>query len=111
MALKERQLIILRAALARMVPADQDPGAVEVGAEVFIQGVVHERPEWLDVYLAGLQSLDELGFLELTSEQQDACLQRLESQGPFVGLLAQHAIEAFYTSQVGLEMVGFQVTG
>lgn len=111
MAFTEPQLIILRAALARMVPADQDQGAVEVGAEVFVQGVIHERPEWLEVYLGGLQSLDELGFSELTPEQQDACLQRLESQGPIVGLLAQHAIEAFYTSRVGLEMVGFQVIG
>lgn len=111
MSFTEPQLIILRAALARMVPVDQDLGAVEVGADEFIQSVMHMRPEWLEVYLGGLQSLDELGFLELTPEQQDVCLQRLVSQGPFVDLLAQHAIEAFYTSQAGLEMVGFQVTG
>jgi hypothetical protein len=103
---------ILRALLARLVPADDAHGAVEIGAEIFILSLLDDYPEWSEIYRIGLSELSQIGFDNLTVHAQDEALHRLEQEGSqFLHLAAQNAIEAFYTGPTGLELVGFQVTG
>jgi hypothetical protein len=104
-------LPILRAALARIIPADQDPGAVELGAEAFIQERIAENPDLQVVYERGLTALQEASFDSLSTEEQDEMLRVFEERYPeFITVISTHATEVVYTHPVGLKMVGFEVT-
>ena len=99
----------LDAALARIVPAapraaSHDPGGLV--ARDFVLGRAAVQP---DVYRAGLALLAACGFAELGPEGQDAALGEMEGH-PFFGLLVQHALEGYYTSETGFAAVGFRVT-
>ena len=111
MPIPDPLLPTLRAALARIVPADQDPGAVELGAEAFIQERIAENPDLQVVYERGLSALQENGFDNLTSEEQDQMLRDFEDRYPeFMPVIAAHAVEVVYTQPAGFKMVGFEVT-
>lgn len=101
----------LRAVLARLVPADNDPGAVELGGEAFINERIAAEPELLAVYERGLSLLAEHGFSSLAGDDQDGLLKVLEAKMPeFFSVVCNHAIEAVYVHSEGLRMVGFEVT-
>jgi hypothetical protein len=101
----------LRATLARLVPTDQDPGALDLGAEAFIQARIAENPDIQVLYERGLTALYEQSFPALTPEEQDSILQSFETRYPeFLTLTAQHAVEAVYSQPAGWQMVGFEVT-
>lgn len=111
MPIREVLIPTLEALVARIVPADQDPGALELGAVAFIRDRIEDSPELLPVYEAGLNDLVDRGFLNLSEPAQDEALQELETQFPeFVGLVTTHCIEAVYVHPEGLRMVGFEVT-
>ncbi len=111
MPIPDHLIPILRAVLSRIVPTDQDPGVVELRGEVFIEDRTGENPELESVYSKGLSALFEQDFQNLAEEYQDELLQAYEIKYPdFMNLVVQHSMEAFYTSAVGLKMVGFEVT-
>lgn len=111
MPIPESLLSTLRASLARLIPTDQDAGAVELGAEAFIHERIAENPDLLVVYERGLTSLAEQSFPDLSPDQQDEILRTAETRYPeFISVFANHAIEAVYTHPEGLQIVGFQVT-
>ncbi len=106
----------LNALCARIVPADEDPGAAEAGVLEFIDRKLvgyHRRHQAL--YRAGLFGVNESSlllysreFARLTPDQQDALLHRLEANdapGPtwtrvppreFFGRVVEHTLEGFY---------------
>jgi len=93
---------VLAAVLARIIPADHDPGALELGVEAFVR----ERMA-LDQRLADevSQLLNRLpsDFGNLDSNLQDELL-----QGDSLNYLAQIAWEgALANNEPGLKMVGF----
>lgn len=116
--LKSRSMLVrddlmptLRAVLARLVPTDQDPDALELGAEAFIEGRMTEFPDLRTVYEGGLDALVERDFIGRSNPDQDALLQDFESRYPeFMAVVAAHAVEAVYIHPRGLAMVGFEVT-
>jgi hypothetical protein len=111
MPVREDHLPTLRAVLARLVPTDHDPGAVELGAEPFVQGRIAEYPDLQVVYERGLEALVEQDFVGRSTAEQDELLKEFDNRYPeFMAVAAAHAIEAVYTHPVGLAMVGFEVT-
>ncbi|MBC8063332.1 MAG: gluconate 2-dehydrogenase subunit 3 family protein [Chlorobia bacterium] len=111
MPIPDPLLPTLRAALARLIPADQDLGALELGAEAFIHERIAENPGLLVVYERGLTALADQDFTTQTPDQQDEILRNAETRYPeFIPVIANHAIEAVYTHPEGLRMVGFKVT-
>ncbi len=67
-----RQRAVVEAAMARIIPSDDGPGAVEAGAVDFV-----------DRYLSGLSHIyarpDGSGFLELSGRVADAWRERIDS--------------------------------
>ncbi len=108
MPIPDSLLPTLEALLDRLVPRDQDPGAVELGAVAFIQERVAQDPVLLPIYTQGLQKLADRGFAPLDATRQDDLLKTWDPE--FVALAATHAIEAVYTHPEGLRIAGFQVT-
>lgn len=111
MPVRDDLLPTLRAVLARLVPTDQDPGAVELGAEPFVQSRIVEYPDLEVVYERGLNALMERDFLSQTAAHQDELLREFDDRYPeFMAVAAAHAIEAVYIHPQALAMVGFEVT-
>lgn len=111
MPIREDLIPILEALVARIVPADQDPGARELGAVGFIQARIGEGPELQAIYEAGLQALAEGGFLGLSDAEQDENLREVDRLNPnFLSIATTHCIEAVYVQPEGFRMVGFEVT-
>lgn len=104
----ESLLSTLEALLARLVPRDQDPGAVELGAVAFVQERLTHDPALVPIYTQGLQGLADRGFADLDATRQDDFLKTWDPE--FVALAATHAIEAVYTHPEGFRIAGFQVT-
>jgi hypothetical protein len=98
---------ILRAATARIVPADDLPGAAELHAAEFILGF----PEYADAYNAGLAKLPA-DFDLSTPDAQDSALSQLSSIDPqFFDLLRRQTIEAVLAQPSALwDAMGFVVT-
>jgi hypothetical protein len=93
----------LRAVIDRIIPADQDPGALDLGADryVFAQ-LAGEASEFLEDILAGLEALELAAglrsgatFEALPPQQKDAVLADIEKQPWFLGL-AELTMEGFY---------------
>lgn len=111
MPIREDLIPTLEALVARIIPADQDPGARELGAVGFIQDRVESDSELRSAYEAGLEALAENGFLSLAEVDQDKALREFERLNPeFLSIATTHCIEAVYVHPRGLDMVGFEVT-
>jgi len=86
-ALTEEQWITVEAITGRILPTDQEPGAVEANCVNFIdKALAHEDAQAKPLYDAGLAGLGavahrrfEKPFTQLTPEQQDEILAALES--------------------------------
>ncbi|HWD40715.1 MAG TPA: gluconate 2-dehydrogenase subunit 3 family protein [Fimbriimonas sp.] len=108
----------LRAALDRIVPADDYPSASELGCDAFIQGLIEQDRELGLVYRTGLRLLRDRRFADLTVPERDEILLEMESH-PFVQLLIRQTIEGYYSDPGNggnrdgrsWEMVGFEVRG
>jgi hypothetical protein len=133
----DTQLATLRAALDRIIPADDFPGAWEAGAgEYILRQLAGDLAHLLDVYRAGLDALDYEAlaasarpFADLAPAPQDALLARIErgeAQAPwpleaplFFAMLCEHAAEGYYADPgnggnrgaASWQMIGFEVRG
>ena len=112
-----------------IVPADEGGGsAVEAGAPEFIDLLCSQNPDLLRIYADGLAWLDaatrrtrDRTFVDASAAQQTALLDRLvaaergESSSPdlqeglgFFNWVRRMAVDAYYTSPIGIADVGFQ---
>ena len=123
----------LHAALDRLIPADDYPGAWEAGCGDYIERQLSGQLSHLaDLYHAGLQGIETearaeyaRGFEDLSAEQQDALLARVElgdvradwptPPAKFFAAFVNHAAEGYYADpaqggnrdRVSWRMVGF----
>ncbi len=132
--LDDNQVLTLRAAMDRIVPADDFPSASDAGCLDFLLKLI-ELEQLEEPYRDGLNGLEIearlLGytFSDLKEKDQDALILRLEkekenpswgiSPAEFVALLARQTIEGYYADpgnggnrdQVAWHMVGYEVRG
>jgi hypothetical protein len=137
MLLFDTQLATLRAALDRIIPPDDHPGAWEAGVgDYILRQLAGDLAHLQDVYRAGLDALDYEAlaaaarpFAELGPAAQDELLARIgrgDAQVPwpveapvFFAMLCEHAAEGFYSDPgnggnrggVSWRMIGFEVRG
>ncbi len=133
MLLEKTQQLTLRAALDRIIPPDDYPGAWEAGVGDYLarqwEGDLRHT---LPLYRAGLDALHAealaqfgVGFAALDAGKQDAILRNVESGDvranwpvapqEFFSLLVSHAAEGYYSdpgnggnrNAVSWDMVGF----
>ena len=104
----------LKAALNRIIPADDLPDAVENGCYTYIERLIlNDKPEFLEFYQLGLASIDResrcrfaLPFPELGPSLQDEILAAIEQSdvlaqwttypANFFLMLCDHAAEGYY---------------
>ncbi len=137
MLLTETQTTTLQAALDRIVPADDYPGAWEAGVGNYIlRQLEGDSHHLLPVYRLGLDGLDAEAvtawgahFADLYPARQDALLANLErgiagtswlipSSG-FISALIQHTVEGYYADaaqggnhgEKSWQMIGFNQAG
>lgn len=88
------EFAVLSAACERILPKDEDPGAIELGVPKYIDGALQapELQKMKEQFLAGLNALDrraarahKKGFHELPAEQQDALLTLFKDSDPGSG--------------------------
>jgi hypothetical protein len=129
----DQQAATLRAALDRIIPPDDYPGAVENGVERYIlRQMTGDLACFVETYRAGLDGLEAEanalyggGFASLEADLQDVLLAKVElgevsaqwtvSPAEWFVLLACHAAEGYYSDpsnggNIGFaawEMVGF----
>jgi gluconate 2-dehydrogenase gamma chain len=85
--LSEAEWKTVEAITGRIIPTDQEPGAIEAGCVNFIdKALAHEDAALMPVYRAGLPGVDAVSrrrfakpFVELAAEQQDEVLAAVES--------------------------------
>lgn len=132
-ALTPSQDAVLRAAMNRIVPADDFPNAWEAGAGGYVLRLLAgDLNSQLDTVLTGLDALEAesrsahaVGFAALEAAQQDALLTRLEQRqldtvwpvdpASFLDLLVTVTIEGYYADPgnggnreaVAWRMIGF----
>jgi hypothetical protein len=123
----------LRAALDRLIPADDFPGAWDAGCGDYIAGQLNgQLIHLLPLYRAGLDGLDaeahrlfQENFPRLAPDQQDAVLLRVETgetetewetaPRSFFSTLLDHTAEGYYADpgqggnreRVSWRMIGF----
>ena len=103
----------LTAACARIIPADDTPGATAAGVPAFIDRMLsdwYDQPERTRV-IAGIESLDALSrtrhgqsFAACSNAEQDALLLELDREGPshWFGTVKYLTIWGYFTSEVGV---------
>ena len=131
--LTARQTAVLRAAMDRVIPPDDFPGAWDAGTGNYLLGQFdRDLTGKVETYRAGLDALDAAttavgcgGFLELDAAAQDALLTRIEAGevspelARFFALLVEHTMEGYYSDPgnggnrdaVAWQMIGFEVRG
>lgn len=125
-ALTGAVLATLRAAVDRLIPADDEgPGAVDVGAHVFIdRALAGPNAATLPVYQAGLAALDQAagagGFAALAAAEQDDLLTQAEANDlgdvpdGFFALLLEHTRQGMFSDPIyggNLDYVGWDLVG
>jgi len=112
--LTDTQWKTVEAVTARIIPTDQDPGAVEANCVNFIdKALAHEDANAKPLYQKGLAGLDAVSkrrftkpFVDLTPEQQDDVLAAVESGKPEGWPAGGGAAEFFATIRMHT-IVGF----
>lgn len=109
----------LAAVVDALVPADQDPGAVDAGIATQLSQVLESDPWARTIYVRGLRLLNELArdqyraaFSDLPLAVRGELLQSLLfSGGPngrqFFVRVRSDVLNRFYTSPAGREMLGY----
>lgn len=121
---------VLSSAVERLIPRDEDPGAIDAGVPVYIDRMLTtpELSPMRDDLIAGLNALErrsrgelEKGFAEATPAEQDALLREFKDADPSTGearffeLLTALAMEGFLgdpsyggnKERVGWALMGF----
>ncbi|HLK60731.1 MAG TPA: gluconate 2-dehydrogenase subunit 3 family protein [Chthonomonadaceae bacterium] len=135
MTFNETQLKTLRAALDRLIPPDDYPGAWDAGVGDYIlrqldgdlTSLQSAYTEGLDALNAEARALEDLPFPSLEPDAQDNLLRRLEGgvtltawpvpPERFVSMLIHHAAEGYYADPGNggnrearsWEMIGFKI--
>lgn len=115
MPLRQEHLVILRAAVDRIIPADDYPSASQAGVLEFLTALI-ESEGLVDRYEAGISGLG-IDFAELNEANQDQLLKQLPDQ-TFLELLIRQTMEGYYSNSgkgsnhdgVAWKMLGFEVT-
>jgi hypothetical protein len=127
---------LLKAAVDRVIPADDYPSGWELGVGDYFLELLTQELHYLPIYQSGLDALDweslavtGLPFTQLSKDQQDGLLTRIEAgdvetawacdPARFFRLLVEQALEGYYAdpgnggNRNGLawEMIGYKVTG
>lgn len=125
-ALKPAELETLKAALARIIPADElGPGAVEAGVFIFIdRGLAGPNAATLPVYQAGLAALDKAagqgGFAGADASHQDDLLTQAENNkladapDGFFALLLEHTRQGMFGDPIyggNRDFIGWDLIG
>ena len=133
--LSENQIATLRAAVDRIVPADDYPSGWEAGVGNYFAHLLTREPPFLfptrlglDALEAEAQATEGKAFAALTPEAQDALLVRIEAGDvqtdwpqpapAFFRRLTQQVMEGYYADPgnggnkdgVAWKMIGFRVT-
>jgi gluconate 2-dehydrogenase gamma chain len=111
----EAEWKLVEAISGRIIPTDEDPGAVEAGCVNFIdKALAYEEADLRSLYQAALRAIDGLGearfgqpFVDQPAERQDEILRALESgdvpgwssdrasPGEFLQIICTHTIIGF----------------
>lgn len=119
MSLTPQQIATLKAAADRILPPDDgSPGAVASGAVARLLAMLDgDLAAMQRDYADFLTRLDHEAqqafgapFAALDAERQDALLSVLQSI-PFFSRFAEHMHEQFWSGEVGMRLVGFEVRG
>lgn len=84
---------LLDAVVDRIVPADADPGALDLGTDAYVAARVAADPALAELVETGLAALP--GFLALDAAGRDAALLRIETQ-PWFAALVEVTQEGFW---------------
>jgi hypothetical protein len=113
----------LRAAVDRIIPADEFPSGWEAGVGDFLERLLTQEPRFLPGYQRGLDALEAQAeqnnhapFATLSPDAQDALLSRTDEI--FLRLLVQQVQEGFYADPgnggnhngIAWKMIGYRVT-
>ncbi|MFI4994402.1 MAG: GMC family oxidoreductase [Hyphomicrobiales bacterium] len=96
-------VFLLEAVVDRIVPSDEDPGAIAAGTMGFVRERLRQAPPGLaEAIRAGLRVADDTarakhgrGFLEIGADERDGALHALAGE-PWFRLLAEMTAEGFY---------------
>ena len=123
LVLTETTVATLWAVVDRLIPPDEAwPGGTEAGVVDYLLrqlGPGGDLTASAAAYETGLTALNHCAetragvpFVQMTAAAQDDLLATFEKAEPsFFRLLTEQATEGFYISPIGLEMVGWKVTG
>lgn len=114
--LSETQISVLRAAVNRIIPADDFPGGWDAGAADFFAQLLTTEPQFLFAYQQGLAFPQAEVFISASPDKQDTLLTRFDAI--FLSLLVSQTMESFYADpsnggnkdQTAWKMIGFEVT-
>lgn len=115
-SLNRDQMVTLAELCEQIVPADDFPGAKELGVAQFIERTLKEaHPGWIQIYQAGLGALDassrelyDIPFASLEEEQKTGLVGSLEkgelppgpwtspSQSDFFAMVRSHTMQGYY---------------
>jgi hypothetical protein len=102
------EVLTIAAVASQIVPTTDQPGAAEVGVVVYINSEARKSAEVLKVYKEGLADLDKAAIAQFSQpfhrvafNDQTRLLQGIE-KSRFFGAIRRHAVDAFYTSPVGV---------
>lgn len=133
--LTSQQFSVLKAAVSRIIPADDYPCGWDAGVGDFFALLLAREPRFAPAYQTGLDALDaeaqaaaQTPFAALPPDRQDALLRDVEAgrvradwpQDPaaFFHLLVEQTMEGFYAdpgnggnkNSIAWDMIGYQVT-
>jgi len=91
---------LLRAVIDRIIPADRDPGTLDLGTDGFVLARLAEEPAFAAAVADGLARLRRLAgnepFATLSPDRRDALLERIEAE-PWFARLAEVTAEGFWS--------------
>ena len=107
---------LLTSVLNRITPAEgQLPGAGDLGIAEFVENAIAHVPQLCRLFLDGLTQIEIAGsepgvkFSQLSGEDQDAALQRVEDQhSAFFSALVRQCYNGYYTNPQICQLIGYR---